>query len=120
MTGRKGNNNQRNFGGGKKGGMQHQNRNRMSGGKGGFGGLINQVNPWLSQSSGLGNSFNPMGRSMVSDPQAQLALASNLLNNLLSPASHMNKLGQVRFLQYCILVNLEFWSYTHSSNIGYA
>lgn len=97
MTGRRGNSGggNRNFGGSpnKKQGMQNQNRNRgIPGGKGnsfGGGGVMNQVSPWLSQNS----SFNPL-RS-IDDQQAQLALASSLLNNLLSPRNQLTKLSQV-------------------------
>lgn len=96
MTGRRNNNNNANrFGNQKKPALQNQNRNRLSGGKPNNysgGGLINQVSPWLSQSNNGGSSFNSLGRNIVNDPQAQLALASNLLNNLLSP-SHLNKLS---------------------------
>lgn len=93
-------NNRNNFGAAKKtGGMNnHQNRNRLSGGgknNNYSGSLMNQVNPWLSQ-SGTGSSFGSLGRNLVTDPQAQLALASNLLNNLLSPSSQLNKLAQVK------------------------
>ena len=99
MTGRRGNNANR-FGNQKKPPMQNQNRNRLSGGKSNNytgSGLMNQVNPWLSQSNNSGSSFNSLGRNIVNDPQAQLALASNLLNNLLSP-SQLNKLSQVNML----------------------
>lgn len=98
MTGRRGNNSNNRFGSGKKPSMQNQNRNRLSGGKSNNytgSGLMNQVSPWLSQSSSAGSSFNNLGRNIVNDPQAQLALASNLLNNLLSPSSSLNKLTQV-------------------------
>ncbi|XP_065214941.1 zinc finger protein on ecdysone puffs-like isoform X2 [Planococcus citri] len=101
MAGRHGNMNSNRFGFGnqKKPMMQNQNRNRLSGGNPNNysgGGLMNQVNPWLSTSNNNGSSYNnSLGRNMniVNDPQAQLALASNLLNNLLSP-SQLNNLSQ--------------------------
>jgi len=83
-----------NFGGGKKQNNNMNNRNRSFGGKSNFGGggigMGSQVNPWLSQSSN--NPLGGFGRSIASDQQAQLALASTLLNNLLKPASQLNKL----------------------------
>ncbi|XP_065201357.1 zinc finger protein on ecdysone puffs-like isoform X2 [Planococcus citri] len=101
MAGRQGNMNANRFGFGnqKKPMMQNQNRNRLSGGKpnnysgGGLMNQVNQVNPWLSTSNNNASSYNSMGRNIVNDPQAQLALASNLLNNLLSP-SQLNNLSQ--------------------------
>lgn len=53
----------------------------------------NQVNPWLPQS--ISGNFGNLGRNIGSDPQAQLALASNLINNLLGPDSPLNQFSQV-------------------------
>lgn len=100
MSDRRGN---RNFGGSnKKQGMQSRNRLSGSGKSGSFssssgGSLMNQVSPWLSQSTNVSNSFNPLGRSIANDRNAQLALASSLLNNLLSPSTQLNKLQQVNY-----------------------
>lgn len=76
-------------------GMQnHQSRNRFAGNfdnKSNH--FLNQVNPWLPQS--ISGNFGDMGRNIGSDPQAQLALASNLINNLLGPDSPLNSFSQV-------------------------
>ena len=68
------------------------NMNRSGGNRNNFGGgLGSQVNPWLSQNAS-NNVLGGMGRNLASDQQAQLALASTLLNNLLKPGSQMNKM----------------------------
>lgn len=89
MSGRKpnnpnvrGNNFNPNF---RKPGMPNQ-RNRFGGGVGG-------VNPWLPQSNS--GNFGNLARNIGADPQAQLALASNLINNLLGADSPLHKFPQV-------------------------
>ncbi|KAK7602248.1 hypothetical protein V9T40_009689 [Parthenolecanium corni] len=77
----------------KPGMYNQQNRNRFAGNFGNKSNhFLNQVNPWLPQSN-AGN-FSNVGRNIGSDPQAQLVLASNLINNLLGPDSPLNKLSQ--------------------------
>lgn len=84
----------------KPGMYNQQNRNRFAGNFGNKSNhFLNQVNPWLPQSN-AGN-FSNVGRNIGSDPQAQLVLASNLINNLLGPDSPLNKLSQVREIRKC-------------------
>ncbi|RZF32370.1 hypothetical protein LSTR_LSTR001834 [Laodelphax striatellus] len=76
-----------NYGGGGGGGM-----NRRQNYGGGVGGGLNQVNPWQG---GLVPGVNQLGLlvshgqstllSQLSSPEAQLAMATNLLNRILSP-----------------------------------
>jgi hypothetical protein len=69
------------------------NLGRSGGGKNNFGGALGtQVSPWLSQSN-ASSPLSSLGRNLASDQQAQLALASTLLNNLLKPAAQLNKLS---------------------------
>lgn len=93
----------------KKPGVQNQNRNHMDNRKLGYfsGSLMNQVDPWLPENNTT--ALSNFGRYICTDPQAQLALASNLLNNLLAPTSHLNELAQVCRLRLFIPFHIEMF-----------
>ncbi|XP_039286489.1 zinc finger protein on ecdysone puffs isoform X1 [Nilaparvata lugens] len=82
--------NPRNSGGNYGGGGGGMNRRQNYGG--GIGGGLNQVNPWqgglvpgVNQLGLLQSHGQPSILSQLSSPEAQLAMATNLLNKILSP-----------------------------------